>query len=110
MSMHRVYVYEGFTERTDRTGCHLICTIDKSQLESLTYYSLFAHELFASVSAASACDISQLLNIQSAFQARLHIPRVTVTSYMLPILTTPRHPTDRATTVSANVTFARTTA
>lgn len=42
MSMHRVYVYEGFTERTDRTSCHLICTIDKSQLESLTYYSLFA--------------------------------------------------------------------
>lgn len=33
------------------------------------------------LSSVSACDINQLLNIQSAFQARLHIPQFQL--YML---------------------------
>lgn len=75
-------------------SCRLICTTDKSQLASITYYSLFAARI---ICRRLSCFCMQWY--QSVTQYSISIPgpvtylSVTVTSHMLPILTTtPRYP------------------
>lgn len=57
MSMHRIYVYGRFT-KGPIGRCRLIYTIDKSQLASITYYSLFATRIICCLSCF--CDINQV--------------------------------------------------